>query len=378
MKKIAIFSSEFYPLRGGIGTYASEMARAAHNLGAEVTVFAPNYNDNHSITDKQNFPYRVIRYSGGRHSSRYLLNKIIFTFRVLLRNKYDVVLAADWPFYLPIKIGLTSAKKKYMIHGSEIIELCSPIKRTIVKLINLFGQNGIFYTNSEYTKNLLFSKFGNLIKAKVKVELLGTSEFWFERDNSFNYRERYSIPEDKFLILTVARLTPRKGHSTVIEAINRLPVNLKEKIHYGIVGPAYDPDYFSELKKMIADFDISVSFMGELSDIDLRGLYGQSDLFCLLGKDIKNGPVEGYGLVYLEAAAQGIPAIAGNIGGMPEAVINGVSGFVVDINDLDSVSAAICNMLNFKQQRLEFGVNARKRAIYLSWSRCAAATFDLS
>jgi len=376
-KKIAIFSSEFYPLRGGIGTYACEMASGAAELGADVTVFVPDYGEDRTDEDKVRFSFNVVRFQGGRHSFKDLPRKIIFVFSMLMRHKFDVVLAADWPFYLPVKLAITSAEKKYMVHGSEIIEICSPFKNWLVRKLGLFGKGGVFFTNSEYTKGLLLEKFGDAIKCEVRVELLGTSKFWFCRDDHKNYREIYDIPQDSFLILTVARLTPRKGHLEVINALKMLPVSMRKRIFYGIVGPAYDEQYLKVIDNCLEGCGYSFRVFGEIDDYDLRGLYSQANLFCLVGKFVPNGPVEGFGLVYLEAAAQGLPAISGRIGGMPEAVINEEVGIVVDGENPTEVSDAIIRIINSDLYRKKLGFNAKKRAEYLSWPRCAKSTFDI-
>lgn len=377
MKKIAIFTSEFFPLRGGIGTYASEMARSAQELGADVTVFAPDYGQNNFDFDRLNFNFKVVRFPGARHSAIHLVRKILFVFGILIKERFDVVLAADWPFYLPVKISITTANKKYMVHGSELIEMCSPLKKAIVKAVGLFGRQGDFYTNSEFTKSLLYRIFGRKIRANVYTEILGTGKFWFGKNPETDYRKMFCIAESKYFLLTVARLTPRKGHLAIINALKKLPDHIKDNMVYGIVGPAYDAAYLNQINAEIKDCGCDVRLLGEISDGDLRGLYSVADTFCLVGQKIENGPVEGYGLVYMEAAAQGLPSIAGNIGGMPEAVIDNETGIVVDSSSTIEIKNAICQMYNSKDLRNNYSKAALNRAISLSWERCSKATFQL-
>lgn len=377
--RIAIFTSEFFPLRGGIGTYAFEMAQSAASLGAQVTLFAPDYGQDHQASDIERFNFAVRRFPGGRHSMRDAVKKIIFLRSEAARHEFDQILAADWPFYWPLHFSGFKGRKIYMVHGSEIIEICAPLKRFLVGASRLFRARNEFFTNSEFTRRLLLEKFPEVRPECVRAELLGVGEYWSENivEDVGLVRERFELGREKFLMLTVSRLTPRKGHLEIIKAIKLLPEQLKSSLCYGIVGPAYDSDYLESIKIAIADSGCEVRLLGEVDNDALRALYRASDLFCLVGKEIPGGPVEGFGLVYLEAGAQGVPSIAGSLGGMPEAVISDESGLVVDGSDAAILAAAIGKVMVSEDFRKKLGQGARARALYLTWKRCAAATFGL-
>ena len=99
-----------------------------------------------------------------------------------------------------------------------------------------------------------------------------------------------------------------------------------------------------------------------MSDADLPSLYGCADVFAMLCRERWGGlEAEGFGIVFLEAAACGVPAVAGRSGGAHEAVVDGETGFVVGPRDVPSVRAAITALLEDDERRAEMGRAARDR-----------------
>jgi len=101
---ILMLSSEFAPATGGIGTYAREIAAAATAFGARVTVVAPDYGAD-SRADDAALPFEVARFSGGLHAMRDLPSKIRLARNRIRRGNYDVVHAADWPFFISLALS---------------------------------------------------------------------------------------------------------------------------------------------------------------------------------------------------------------------------------------------------------------------------------
>src|SRR5262245_32501663 len=101
---ILMLTSEFLPATGGIGTYAREMASAASALGAHVTVLAPDYART-ATADDGSFSFRTHRFPGGLHSARDLPAKIMLTRSAVNARPYDILHAADWPFFIPVALS---------------------------------------------------------------------------------------------------------------------------------------------------------------------------------------------------------------------------------------------------------------------------------
>jgi phosphatidylinositol alpha-1,6-mannosyltransferase len=128
---------------------------------------------------------------------------------------------------------------------------------------------------------------------------------------------------DRPVIGCVSRFVPRKGQDRLIEAVARLD----EDVEVLLVGKGRKED---SLRKLAHDRGVKARFAVDVPWRDLPGLYQQMDIFCMPTSSRWGGlEVEGLGLVYLEAAATGLPVLAGDSGGSPETVLPGRTGFVV-------------------------------------------------
>jgi phosphatidylinositol alpha-1,6-mannosyltransferase len=376
--RILILTSEYLPIVGGIGTYAKEMASAASGLGAEVTVVAPDYGQG---SDDQLAPFRIIRFRGGRHRARDLFYKTRLVRRLLQDQEYDIVHAVDWPFFIPLRLARRHSGARYLItlHGTEINELASSYKRSIVNLLGMFDGWAVVFTNSDFTRRLLLERFAVRSLENIVAEPLGVSSFWCETARPREVtRAALGIPKDAIVLLTVGRLTERKGQLTVIEALGLLPSDVSSRCCYLIVGPTYDTDFTEKIAKAQARSGLDVRILGEAPDELVRDVYAASDVFCLVGGPDRSGRVEGFGLVLLEAGAQGLPAIASATGGVPEVVHDGKTGILVPAVDPTRTSEAISALCRSPSWRAALGDAARSLAQQLTWRRCAAATYGLS
>lgn len=376
--KILLLTSEFAPAMGGIGTYAREIATAATRLGAQVTLVAPDYARDSADADRA-LPFQVQRFSGGLHSMRDLPAKVRLARRCVTEDAYDIVHAADWPFFIPLALSRsrTSARLIVTVHGTEINETQTRLKRLAIGATGVFGPRTQVAANSRFTRDLFQERFA-IDQRRVKAIPLGVSGFWFgQRAAREATRQTYQLPEDKLVMITVARLTRRKGHHLMLEALARLPDDIRRKLVWLIVGPPGEADYVAELKQRQQASGCDVRMLGALPDHDIRELYGASDFFCLTGVPDPSGRVEGFGLVYLEAAAGGLPSIATAIGGVPDAVMADQTGFLVSpsANDLAS---AVRTMLTDSDLRMRMARQALAHARALSWERCAAETYGLA
>jgi phosphatidylinositol alpha-1,6-mannosyltransferase len=178
------------------------------------------------------------------------------------------------------------------------------------------------------------------------------------------------LPEGSTL-LSVARLIPRKGIDTVIRSMKQLP----RSVDYRIVGNGPDDRRLQALAREQGVAD-RVTFLGRLDDAALAQEYRRSTVFVLPARRTTDGDLEGYGLVYFEAAAWGRPVIAGRSGGEVDAVVDGRTGVLVDGTSVDQVAQAISALLADPRRLRALGAAGRERVeIRHNWS-CAAATVD--
>lgn len=375
--RILLLTSEFAPATGGIGTYAREIAAAATALGAEVMVAAPDYARDNRVLDRA-LPYEVRRFRGGLHSMRALPSKILLARSLVRAERYDVIHAADWPYFIPVALSRQLAEGRILmtVHGTEINETQTPLKRLAIRTTGVFGRRTEIVANSAYTSELFRGRFA-VDEDRIRPIWLGVSQFWFgPRNGRAATRLAHGIAADRIVMVTVARITRRKGHSLTLAALSALPKGLRRQLTWLIIGPDGEDDYVKSLKALIASADCDVRVIGAIQDEDIRDIYGAADFFCLTGVPDSSGRVEGFGLVYLEAAACGLPSVATAIGGVPEAVLGDETGILVPPS-VEDIARAIAELAEDTDTRSVLAAGASAHARALSWERCAAKTYGL-
>jgi phosphatidylinositol alpha-1,6-mannosyltransferase len=375
--KILLLASEFPPINGGIATYAREIALAATRLGADVTVEAPDYGIDTHAEDRR-LPFAVRRFAGGVHSRRDVPAKIALARRVVGAERFDVVHAVDWPFFIPLALSRhrTDARLIMTVHGTEINETQTLEKRLAIRLSGVFGPRFEITANSEYTHKLFRNRF-EIPAERVRTVHLGVSEFWFgPRPERMQTRAALGLSPEAVTMVTVARLTRRKGHLLALDALRLLPASVCARLVWLVIGPEGEESYVAELTSAVAASGCDVRMMGALPSQQIRDIYGACDFFCLTGNWDSSGRVEGFGLAYLEAAAGGLPSIATAVGGVGDAVVPNETGLLVE-PDPKAIAAAISELTNDGFKRVSLGKRAWTRARYMSWERCAAGTYDL-
>jgi phosphatidylinositol alpha-1,6-mannosyltransferase len=175
-------------------------------------------------------------------------------------------------------------------------------------------------------------------------------------------RARLGLPAAGPLVLSVSRLVPRKGMDVLIEAAARLKESGgRPDVNVVIAGEGRDR---TRLEHLISKTGAPVRLLGRVPGVDLPGLYACADVFVLSCRSRWGGlEQEGFGIVFLEAAAAGIPAVAGESGGAAEAVVDGETGAVIsDPTDSAAVARAIEQLLSDPALARQQGQAARQRA----------------
>ena len=162
------------------------------------------------------------------------------------------------------------------------------------------------------------------------------------------------------LVLCVSRLVPRKGIDRLIEAVARLASG-RPGLRLCIAGAGRDS---GRLERLVRRTGAPARLLGRVAESELAELYGAADLFAMLCRRRWGGlEQEGFGIVFLEAAAAGVAQVAGQSGGATEAVEHGTSGLVVtDPNDAAAVADSLATLLDDPDRRRRMGASARRRA----------------
>lgn len=174
-------------------------------------------------------------------------------------------------------------------------------------------------------------------------------------------RRRFGLPLDGRLVVSVSRLVPRKGMDVLIRAAALLAPG-RPDLTVAIGGGGRDHD---RLQRLIRSTGAPVRLLGRVSHDDLPALYGCGDLFAMLCRNRWRGlEQEGFGIVFVEAAAAGVPQVAGDSGGAAEAVVDGETGVVVrHPDDPVEVAAALARLLDDPDTCRRMAVAGRDRAV---------------
>lgn len=177
-------------------------------------------------------------------------------------------------------------------------------------------------------------------------------------------RADFGLPVDGQVILGVSRLVPRKGFDTAIRAVARMRDTHPELV-LAIAGGGRDRE---RLGKLATELGAPVVFLGRVDHDDLPRVFGCADVFTMLCRNRWGGlEQEGFGIVFVEAAACGVPQVAGDSGGAAEAVDDGQTGIVIrrPDNELTAVPdavAAFTRLLDDPELRRRMAVASRTRA----------------
>lgn len=372
-QRIIAVTHEFFPHRGGIAVYTAEMMAAAARLGWQAEVWAPRLAQGSS---EPAWPYPVQRLAiDGSHSlwnqarmARYLLshrdtwqNSLLYVpepgplLSMLLLQFFDIL--------PPARLHIT-------LHGSEILRLAMrPLARASAR--RLFERADRISVVSRYAQRLLVDLFPNTAGKVVLTP--GALRADFARLAAIpaaSPRRR----DDTLVVLTVARIHPRKGQLRVIEALKTLPSPVRARLEYWVVGAHGKEGYEPALRAAAADAGFPVKFLGDIPDDQLPAIYSQADIFAMTSMPHKLS-IEGFGLVYLEAGAHGLPVVAHAIGGVPEAVIDGETGLLVRPDDPAGLTSAFARLINDSTLRQRLGAAGRAHALNHTWDAAARTLF---
>ena len=238
MGRLLILTSELPPFRGGIATYAHELATAAAATGHEVTVAAPDYHADQSALDAT-LLYRVVRFRGGPATMRGMPGRIALVRRLLRTGQFDIVHAADWPFFVPVRLARRATPSRVLLtlHGTEILYMNAPRRRRVLDLLRFWNAGwATWIANSAFTAGLALDSLP-IDPSAIRAVPLGVSTEWIAaRPNRGAARERFVVGR-RFVIISLGRVVPRKGHAVLADALAMLPPALAERIDWWIVGP---------------------------------------------------------------------------------------------------------------------------------------------
>ena len=363
---ILVVGSDFSPRSCGIGAYTKELSTFL-TREHQVTVLATG------IPNAKAFDHGC-RYRIIRTPSFPILRHIAFFIYVpwiLRRHHIDTVLHVVWITSLISHIWHWLAPVPYFVsvHGTEIRDDKTSWRRRLKYYLKrwrfaaLSKAKGIFPV-SNYSASLVMSLGIEQSRIKVLLNGVNTEHFLPVANSHKNTRQQK--------LLTVARLDLNKGHDHILKAL----VILKKQgltPNYTIVGQGPEE---TMLRKMVQDLGLEdqVVFTGFISDNQLPAIYTSCDIYVMASREIPGrlDLVEGFGISFLEASASGLPVVAGNSGGISDAVQNGKTGLLVNPDDPEDIASAIKRLLIDDTLARRLGEEGRRwTETQMSWEHVA-------
>jgi len=368
MKHVAFITSDFPPLPGGIARLCWEVSQRLAGHGWRVTVIAPE------ASSAQTQGNAAVIRVGGRRPMR----DLAMARRLRRLGPVDAVMCAVWyPDGVVAALAGVDAPLAVWAHGAEIYHRKNPGVRALFgglqsRLHHLvFRKSQVVLANSHFTERLVKEKAPNV--RRVAVIPLGTDPEFFQPGTR--------MPEEggigpslrgKRVILSVGRLVAYKGYETILRAVAQLQSS--GPVVYVLVG---EGPYRSRLEEVATELGLGelVHFAGRTTDEELARWYQAADAFALCSEERPSeGAVEGFGIAFLEASASGLPVVATNSGGIPDAVVDGETGFLVPVGDVAAVSEALKRLLDDSALAARMGEAGRRRVLtHFNWDSTAAA-----
>ena len=361
MNRYLVVTELFSPTRGGTAVWFDEVYRRLGGRATDVVTAAVAGDSLHDAAH----PSRIHRLNLRRvpwlrpESLLMYLRLLGRTLRLAVTRRYAAIHAGR---ALPeglvalVVARLTGHSLVVYVHGEELTSWGKGQKYRVMRFV--LGHSDQLIANSRYTRDVLCG-MGipaariALINPGVALERFRPGLDWQRLCPAHPWLGRRPC------LLSVGRLSRRKGFDMSIRAVARLRAEGVD-VDYVIVGQGEDDAYLQALAAELRVAD-RVHLLGAVTEQDLPRWYNACDIFLMPNREIA-GDTEGFGMVFLEAAACGKPAIAGRAGGTEDAVLDGATGLRVDALEEVAVAEAIASLLTDSERRRTLGDAALERA----------------
>ena len=335
--KTLIFTLEYPPFKGGIANYYENLVK-----------FWPEHSEIFVLNNNEN---KLI--------NKWLLPKWLPAFFALSHEisekKIEHVIVGH---ILPLGTVtyLISRYKKIsysvVLHGMDFAFSQKSWRKKIMAKLILKNAKQIICSNSHvaYLVKNEISDQKKIIVANPGIEKQLVNESLVD-----DIRKKFN-PENKTIMLSVSRLVKRKGYDKIIESMPAIIKHAPNLLYY-IIGDGPDRKYLEEKATGMNN----IFFLGKLNDEEKFAWLEVCDFFAMPSRDIE-GDFEGFGIVYLEAAIAHKASLAGESGGVKDAVQGGITGILINPLDKRKITDAIIKLATEKETREMLGNNAFMRA----------------
>jgi len=352
---VVLFTENFPPVPGGIARFLHELCvHLPCHVEVVTTVAGSNAKES---------GYHITRVCSSSRIIRGLPTLQVWgsLAAALIRHKPEVCLlghAQGAQLALPFRLAkLFGTHYGIMAYAKEVRDLSevSGVRRMLSDAV--YRHADFVLAVSHFTRDLL-EKTG-VDPSKIHVLQPGVSPEFLRTPDARDTTRRELGLGGHFVLGTVARLARRKGHEVVLRSLARL-VRSEPNVRYLIVGDGAERRRLQRLSEKLGISNL-VRFLGHVDAAQLPGIYDAMDVFVMPSQPTENPyDVEGFGIVFLEAAARSTPSIASPVGGVPEAVVDGETGLLVPPTP-EALSDAIIRLKQDEQMRSDMGRRACDR-----------------
>ncbi|MFH1089566.1 MAG: glycosyltransferase family 4 protein [Candidatus Uhrbacteria bacterium] len=351
-KRLLLLTLDFPPRTGGVARYLEALAVF---FGEEIRVIA-NPEKGSEVFDKI-APFQLERQELlFKKIWPHWLRSVLFLVKEQL-NYQTVIISHLLPLGAAAWLAKFVTRRPYVVivHGMDVSLAKNSVQKKWLAGLVLRGAKAVVANSSALAEEVR-RDFG--VKETLVVYPGVENQLrWLAADRPLTTATEGF---DNFVLLTVSRLVARKGHLRVLQALSKIKSQVPN-LQYRIVG---EGPMKEELQKTTTDLglDSIVKFEGFLSDEKLAEAYEQANLF-VEPTVVDSIDREGFGMVYLEAAAHGVPSIATDQPGVDEAVLDGQTGLLIPDGDIEALAAAILALSRDPEERKRLGENARRRVL---------------
>lgn len=374
-RRILILTWNFPPTLGGIEYVMGNLHRGLAARGHRVRTIAAA----HPAADRRADRARGVFRAPRPGLAWFLAHALAQTIRALLADRPDVIVCgtlvpAVWAWPLA---RLRRVPYVVLVHGSDILRGGRLYQAVIRRVL---GGATRLTANSSHTRDLLAAR--GFAPDRLRVVHPGVEVHALAPDRCAEAKARWQAElAGRFVLLGVGRLIRRKGFLEFIEQVMPGLCAAHPEVLLLLVGedagaslmhkePMKDRLATAIVRRGLADH---VRLLGALEDRALAGLFHRTDLLVMPGVEVP-GDVEGFGIVILEAALGGAPTVATRVGGIPDAVVDGETGVLVDPGDFDTMAAAVRRLIEDAPSRRQLAAAAAARArTAFSWEAIAEA-----
>jgi len=353
MTKTLIVTNDFPPRPGGIQAFVHNLA--LRRPPGSIVVYAPSWEGAAAFDAGQPFP--VVRHPAS----------LMLPVPPVLRRAGDIARAEGCDsvvFGAAAPLGLlTPALRRRgverfagLTHGHEAGWAALPGARRLLRRIG--DEVDVLTYLGAYTRNRMARALTPAAAARMRRLAPGVDETVFRPGaGGAEVRARHGLA-GRPVVVCVSRLVPRKGQDTLIRAWPRVLRAMPDAVLL-IVGGG---PYHARLARLRAELGVAeaVRMTGAVPWEELPAHYDAGNVFAMPCRTRRRGlDVEGLGIVYLEASATGLPVVAGDSGGAPDAVLDGETGVVLDGRSVSAVAEAVIELLRDPGRARSMGEKGR-------------------